>query len=61
MKIYVASSWRNLIQPGIVLALRRSGHDARITDDVTAQAIGLRELAIGLETYRRVLTTWARK
>lgn len=27
MKIYVASSWRNLIYPGIVLALRRCGHD----------------------------------
>lgn len=27
MKIYVASSWRNLLQPGIVLALRRCGHD----------------------------------
>lgn len=26
MKIYVASSWRNLLQPGIVLALRRCGH-----------------------------------
>jgi hypothetical protein len=27
MKIYVASSWRNLLQPGIVHALRRIGHD----------------------------------
>ena len=27
MKIYVASSWRNLLQPGIVVALRRCGHD----------------------------------
>ncbi len=27
MKIYVASSWRNLLQPAIVHALRRSGHD----------------------------------
>lgn len=27
MKIYVASSWRNLIQPAIVLALRRCGHE----------------------------------
>lgn len=27
MKIYVASSWRNLLQPAIVLALRRSGHE----------------------------------
>jgi hypothetical protein len=27
MKIYVASSWRNLLQPGIVHALRRLGHD----------------------------------
>jgi hypothetical protein len=27
MKIYVASSWRNLLQPAIVLALRRCGHD----------------------------------
>lgn len=27
MKIYVASSWRNVIQPGIVHALRRCGHD----------------------------------
>lgn len=26
MKIYVASSWRNLVQPGIVHALRRCGH-----------------------------------
>lgn len=26
MNIYVASSWRNLLQPGIVLALRRCGH-----------------------------------
>ena len=27
MKIYVASSWRNLLQPVIVLALRRCGHE----------------------------------
>lgn len=27
MNIYVASSWRNLLQPGIVHALRRSGHE----------------------------------
>ena len=27
MKIYVASSWRNLIQPAIVHALRRCGHE----------------------------------
>lgn len=27
MNIYVASSWRNLLQPGIVVALRRCGHD----------------------------------
>ena len=27
MKIYVASSWRNVLQPAIVLALRRCGHD----------------------------------
>ncbi len=27
MNIYVASSWRNLLQPAIVLALRRCGHE----------------------------------
>ncbi len=27
MKIYVASSWKNLIQPGIVHALKRCGHE----------------------------------
>lgn len=27
MKIYVASSWRNLIQPRVVLALRRCSHE----------------------------------
>ena len=27
MKIYVASSWRNLLQPGIVSMLRNSGHE----------------------------------
>jgi len=27
MKIYVASSWRNSLQPGIIHALRRCGHD----------------------------------
>lgn len=27
MKIYVASSWRNLLQPAIVHALRRCGHE----------------------------------
>lgn len=27
MKIYVASSWRNLLQPDIVRALRRCGHE----------------------------------
>lgn len=27
MKIYVASSWRNLIQPAIVTILRRCGHE----------------------------------
>ncbi len=27
MKIYVASSWRNPLQPGIVLALTRCGHE----------------------------------
>jgi len=26
-KIYVASSWRNLAQPGVVVALRRCGHE----------------------------------
>ena len=27
MKLYVASSWRNYLQPGIVHALRACGHD----------------------------------
>jgi len=27
MKIYVASSWRNAIQPAVVIALREAGHD----------------------------------
>ncbi len=27
MKIYVASSWRNLLQPAVVTMLRRSGHE----------------------------------
>ena len=27
MKIYVASSWRNLFQPGIVVMLRKCGHE----------------------------------
>ena len=27
LKIYVASSWRNFLQQGIVVALRRSGHE----------------------------------
>lgn len=27
MKIYVASSWRNLVQPAVVLALRKCGHE----------------------------------
>lgn len=27
MKIYVASSWRNLLQPGIVSILRNAGHE----------------------------------
>jgi hypothetical protein len=27
VKIYVASSWRNLVQPGIVHILRRCGHE----------------------------------
>jgi nucleoside 2-deoxyribosyltransferase len=27
MKIYVASSWRNLLQPGIVTVLRECGHE----------------------------------
>ncbi len=27
MKIYLASSWRNLLQPGIVHVLRRIGHE----------------------------------
>ena len=27
MKIYVASSWRNLMQPGIVVMLRKLGHE----------------------------------
>lgn len=26
MKVYVASSWRNMLQPAIVLALRKCGH-----------------------------------
>lgn len=25
-KVYVASSWRNLLQPGVVSALRSMGH-----------------------------------
>lgn len=27
MNIYVASSWRNVIQPAVVVALRKCGHD----------------------------------
>ena len=27
LKIYVASSWRNLAQPAVVLALRKCGHE----------------------------------
>lgn len=27
MKIYVASSWRNQIQPSVVIALREAGHE----------------------------------
>ena len=27
MKIYVASSWRNILQPAIVVMLRHSGHE----------------------------------
>lgn len=27
MKIYVASSWRNIVQPAVVLLLRRCGHE----------------------------------
>ena len=27
MKIYVASSWRNILQPGIVVMLRSCGHE----------------------------------
>jgi hypothetical protein len=27
MKIYVASSWRNTFQPGVVAALRKDGHE----------------------------------
>lgn len=27
MNVYVASSWRNLVQPAVVHALRRCGHD----------------------------------
>lgn len=27
MKIYVASSWRNMLQPAIVVMLRRCGHE----------------------------------
>ena len=27
MKVYVASSWRNVLQPGIVHVLRRCGHE----------------------------------
>ena len=27
MKIYVASSWRNGLQPGVVIALRKLGHE----------------------------------
>jgi hypothetical protein len=27
MRIYVASSWRNILQPAIVVALRRCGHE----------------------------------
>lgn len=27
MKIYVASSWRNYLQPAVIIALRRCGHE----------------------------------
>lgn len=27
MRIYVASSWRNVVQPAVVVALRKCGHD----------------------------------
>lgn len=27
MRVYVASSWRNMYQPGVVVALRQDGHE----------------------------------
>ena len=42
MKIYVASSWRNLLQPAIVLALRRCGHEVY---DFRAPAPGVKGFA----------------
>lgn len=59
MKVYVASSWRNLIQPGIVQALRRCGHEVY---DFRENGFGWRQVdeyweTWDNETYRDVLQT----
>lgn len=64
-RIYVASSWRNGHQPGVVQALRDAGHlvyDFRAPPNGVPgfawEAAGMPDRAsLTAETYRRVLTT----
>lgn len=52
MKIYVASSWRNLLQPGIVHALRRCGHDVYDFRNPKPGDVGFRWLEVGVPEYK---------
>ena len=54
MKIYLASSWRNLLQAGIVVALRKMGHevyDFRHPDGPDSKGFAWSDIDPGWQTW----------
>jgi hypothetical protein len=53
MKVYVASSWRNLLQPAIVTVLRRCGHEVYDFRNPAPGNVGFswREVSPGWENW----------
>jgi len=49
MKVYVASSWRNEFQPGVVARLRADGHE--VYDFKDADGFSWREIDLGWEHW----------
>jgi hypothetical protein len=52
-KIYVASSWRNTIQPEVVRALRAEGHDVYDFKNPRPGDVGFHWSEVGMKSYDR--------